>query len=210
LVVSAGVEQVKVPNVAGMTEADAISELQKSGLDVAIPVTREFSPDVADGTVISSDPPAEAPVAKGSKVVLVVSKGTQLVKVPDVGDMNRAQAEKTLNDALFKVTVAEGFSDTVQKNFVVSQRPEAGVSVDAGSTIEIVVSKGSAPVAVPDVTNMTQEDATDDLTKLGLKVTVVYVDSQDNGIVLIQSPLPDTQVEKGTTVTLTVGKTPAP
>ncbi len=208
LVVSAGVKQVKVPIVAGMTEADAILLIEDAELQVAIPVTREFSADVAEGSVISSDPPADTPVAKGSKVVLVVSKGTELVKVPDVTNMKRAQAEKALTDALFKVTVTEDFSDTVQKGSVISQRPEAGVSVDAGSTIEIVVSKGTAPVTVPDVTNMTVEDATADLTKLGLKVTVVTVASQDNGIVLIQNPLPDTQVDKGTTVTLTVGKTP--
>jgi len=208
LVISAGVEQVNVPNVAGMTEADAILELEKVGLEVAVPVTREFSPDVAEGSVISSDPPVDSPVAKGSKVVLVVSKGTELVKVPDVVNKTQADAEKTLKDAQFKVTSSEAFSDTVPKGSVVSQRPEAGVSVDAGSTIALTISKGSAPVTVPDVTNMTEEDATDDLTKLGLKVSVVYVDSQDDGIVLIQSPLPDAQVEKGTTVTLTVGKTP--
>jgi serine/threonine-protein kinase len=208
LVISAGVEQVKVPNVAGMTEADAILELEKTGLDVALPVTRAFSPDVAEGLVISSDPPVDAMVAKSSKVVLVVSKGTELVKVPDVTNMKRAQAEKALTDALFNVKVSEDFSDTVQKGSVISQRPDAGVSVDAGSTIEIVVSKGPAPVTVPDVTDMSVEDATDDLERLGLKVSVSYVDSMEDGIVINQSPLPGTQVAKGTTVTLTVGKTP--
>ena len=123
--------------------------------------------------------------------------------------MKRAQAEKALTDALFKVKVTEGFSDTVDKGSVISHRPEAGVSVDAGSTIEIVVSKGSAPATVPDVTNMTEEDARDDLEGMGFKVTVTYVDSPDDGIVLNQSPLPDTSVEKGSTITLTVGKTPA-
>jgi serine/threonine-protein kinase len=199
---------VKVPNVAGMTEADAILELEKTGLDVALPVTRAFSPDVAEGLVISSDPPVDAMVAKSSKVVLVVSKGTELVKVPDVTNMKRAQAEKALTDALFNVKVSEDFSDTVQKGSVISQRPDAGVSVDAGSTIEIVVSKGPAPVTVPDVTDMSVEDATDDLERLGLKVSVSYVDSMEDGIVINQSPLPGTQVAKGTTVTLTVGKTP--
>jgi serine/threonine-protein kinase len=208
LVISAGVEQVKVPNVAGMTEADAILELEKTGLDVALPVTRAFSLDVAEGLVISSDPPVDAMVAKSSKVVLVVSKGTELVKVPDVTNMKRAQAEKALTDALFNVKVSEDFSDTVQKGSVISQRPDAGVSVDAGSTIEIVVSKGPAPVTVPDVTDMSVEDATDDLERLGLKVSVSYVDSMEDGIVINQSPLPGTQVAKGTTVTLTVGKTP--
>jgi serine/threonine-protein kinase len=197
-----------VPNVAGMTEADAILELEKTGLDVALPVTRAFSPDVAEGLVISSDPPVDAMVAKSSKVVLVVSKGTELVKVPDVTNMKRAQAEKALTDALFNVKVSEDFSDTVQKGSVISQRPDAGVSVDAGSTIEIVVSKGPAPVTVPDVTDMSVEDATDDLERLGLKVSVSYVDSMEDGIVINQSPLPGTQVAKGTTVTLTVGKTP--
>ena len=208
LVISAGVEQVKVPNVAGMTEADAILELEKAGLDVAVPVTREFSTDVAEGSVISSDPPVDTTVAKGSKVVLVVSKGTELVKVPDVVNAKRADAEKTLTDAQFKVTFSEAFSDSVASGSVVSQRPEAGVSVDAGSTVALVISKGPAPVTVPDVTNMTEEDATDDLTKLGFKVTVTYVDSPDNGIVLNQSPLPDTSVARGSTITLTVGKTP--
>jgi serine/threonine-protein kinase len=208
LVVSAGVEQVKVPNIAGMTEAEAILELEKVGLDVALPVTREFSPEVAEGLVISSDPPVDSMVAKAGKVVLVVSKGTQLVKVPDVVNQKRADAEKTLADAQFKSTSTEAFSDTVASGSVVSQRPEAGVSVDAGSTIALVISKGPAPVTVLDVTNMTEEDATDDLERIGLKVTVTYVDSMEDGIVINQNPLPDAQVAKGTTVTLTVGKTP--
>lgn len=208
LVISAGIEQVEVPVVIGMTEADAVTTIEGVGLVVSVPVVREFSKDVPEGQVISSEPTSGAKVPKGSKVTLVISKGTELAKVPDTVGKKQADAEAAIKAAGFKVKVTQDFSDTVPTGTVVSQNPDADVSVDAGSTITIVVSKGPGTVTLTDYTSMTEADARAELEGLGLKVNVVYEVSPDVGIVINQDPLPTTKVTKGTTVTLKVGKAP--
>lgn len=208
LVISAGVAQVEVPPVIGMTEGDAISAIEGANLVVALPVLREFSKGVPEGQVISSEPTAGSQVPKGSKVTIVVSKGTELAKVPDVVAKKQADAEAAIKAAGFKVKVTQDFSDTTPSGTVISQTPDANVSVDAGSTITIVVSKGPGTVVLPDVTSMTEADAKSELAGLGLKVTVVYEVSPDVGVVINQDPLPTTTVAKGSTVTIKVGKAP--
>jgi len=208
LVISAGIAQVKVPNVVGMTEADAIATIEQAELVVGLPIVREFNKDVPEGTVISSEPVSDVDVPKGSKVAIIVSKGTELLKVPDVVGKKRAAAEKTITDAGFKAKVTEEFSDTTPSGSVISQNPDAGVSIDAGSTITIVVSKGPNLVNVPKVTSMTEADARAQLEDLGLVVSVIYQISPDVDIVINQDPLPDTKVAKGSTIKIYVGKAP--
>ncbi|PKQ21175.1 MAG: serine/threonine protein kinase [Actinobacteria bacterium HGW-Actinobacteria-6] len=208
LVISAGVEQVVVPTTADMTEADAITTLEAAGLTIALPLQREYSTDVAEGLVISTEPVADAEVPKGTKVTIVISKGTELAKVPDVVGKKQAEAEAAITAAGFKVKVKEDFNDTIALGVVIRQSPDSGVSVDAGSTITITVSKGPNSVIVPDVTDMMEVDARAELEGLGLKVDVVYVISPDVGIVLNQNPLPTTKVTKKTVITLQVGKAP--
>ncbi len=208
IVVSAGVAMVEVPNVVGMTEADAIAAIEGAQLEVALPIGREYSKEVPEGVVISSEPTGGAQVPKGSKVAIVVSKGTQLVKVPDVTGKTKADAQRILEQAGFKVKAVEAFSDAVAKGMVISQDPSPGVSLDAGGTVTITVSKGPEQVTVPDVTDMTEEDAISTLEGLGLIVDAEYVVSPDVGIVLNQDPLPGTKVNKGSTVRLTIGRAP--
>jgi serine/threonine-protein kinase len=137
-----------------------------------------------------------------------VSKGTELLKVPDVVGKKKTDAEKAITDAGFKVKVTEEFSDTTPAGTVISQNPDGGVSIDAGSTVAIVVSKGANLVKVPDVTSMTEADAIAQLEDLGLVANVVYQVSPDVGIVINQDPLPTTMVAKGSTVKIYVGKAP--
>ncbi|MEN6429394.1 MAG: PASTA domain-containing protein, partial [Coriobacteriales bacterium] len=208
IVVSAGVAQVKVPEVVGMTEADAIATIEAAELEVALPITREFSKEVPEGMVISVEPGAGATVPKGSKVVLVISKGTELAKVPNVIGKKKADAEAALKEAGFKVKVTEDYSDSVAKGVVISQNPDPDVSFDVGSTVTIVVSKGPDLVGVPDVTDMTEADAIADLEAKDLVANVVYEISPDVGIVINQDPLPGAKVPRGTTVTIVVGRAP--
>ncbi len=208
LVISAGVAEVEMPPVVGMTEADAITTIEAAGLTVGLPVVREYSKDVPEGQVISSEPTGGAMVPKGSKVTIVVSKGTELAKVPDVVNKKQADAEAAIKAAGFKVKVTQDYSDTVPSGTVISQTPDANVSVDAGSTITIVVSKGPGTVTLTDYTSMTEADARAEIEGLGLKVNVIYEVSPDVGIVINQDPLPGTKVTKGSTVTLKVGKAP--
>ena len=91
----------------------------------------EFSDDIEAGLVIGTEPGAEAQVARGETVTLVVSRGPDLVKVPDVIGMSFSDAYDTLAAAGFVV------KDEGEGNRVVGTDPEGGTMARRGSTVTI-------------------------------------------------------------------------
>lgn len=209
LAVSKGTELFTMPDYSGMTEDAAAAALREDGFELDTP-QREYSKEVADGTVIRQTPEPGAQVPAGTRVVLFVSKGTQLTQVPSVTGKTQGEAQSTLEDAGFDVKVTEAPSDTVDDGTVISQSPEGGVSVEAGSEVKIVVSSGPDLVEVPAVIGELEADAIQMLTDAGFDYEVDYDTSPDDGIVLTSNPVPGSMEPRGTTVTILVGKTPGP
>jgi serine/threonine-protein kinase len=206
-VLSSGVELIAVPDLAEMTESEAISAIRAAGL-VDLPVQREHSTEVEEGLVIRQLPEAGTEVRPETEVTIVVSSGTELVRVPDITTKSLTEARGELEDAGFTVRVQEQFSETVAKDRVISQSPSGGVSVEAGSQITVTVSKGQDLVEVPDVEDMLEADAVDDLEAEGFEVDIEYSDgSPFDGIVLEQSPIAHASAPRGSTVTILVGRT---
>ncbi|MBI5231656.1 MAG: Stk1 family PASTA domain-containing Ser/Thr kinase [Coriobacteriales bacterium] len=140
LVISRGVEKVEVPDVVGKTDSEAAQILQDAGFALTLP-KREFS-GKPEGTVLSQDPEGGSSQPKGSSITLTVSKGQQLIEVPNVEGKGQSNATAILEDAGFSVDISTEFSDTVSKGVVISQNPPAGVLIVKGKTVTIVVSKG--------------------------------------------------------------------
>ena len=209
LAVSKGTELFSMPDFSGMTEAEATTALQEAGFGLD-PIQREFNTEVPDGTVIRQTPEPGTQVPAGTRVTLFVSKGTELKQVPSVVGDTQAEAQSTLQGAGFTVRVAEAASDTVPEGSVISQSPEGGVSVEAGSQVTITVSTGPDLVEVPDVIDDFEADAVATLEDAGFDVVVEYDTSPDDGIVLTCNPVPGSMAPRGATVTILVGKTPAP
>ncbi len=146
LVVSLGpeVEEVTVPDVTGMEQAEAGEALEEAGLTLG-DVSEEYSEDVAEGEVISQDPAADETVEEGSSVDLVVSLGPEVeeVTVPDVTGMEQAEAEEALEEAGLSVgDVDEEYSDEVDEGVVISQDPAADETAEEGASVDLVVSAG--------------------------------------------------------------------
>jgi serine/threonine-protein kinase len=209
LVVSGGQELVEVPMLVGLPESEALAAIRNAEL-VLETIQREHSAEIDEGLVMRQTPETSATVAPGTPVTIVVSAGTELVKVPDVANKSRTEAQGILQDAGLAVTFVEEFSDTVAKDVVISQSPSAGVSIEVGSAVTVTVSKGEDLVEVPDVFEFLEADAIDDITDRGLVPDIVYVDSPDDGLVLEQWPVAGASVARGSTVTITVGRTPSP
>ncbi|MDP2234377.1 MAG: Stk1 family PASTA domain-containing Ser/Thr kinase [Actinomycetota bacterium] len=209
LVVSKGRELVGMPDFAGMTEADALQAVRKAGFELDT-IQRVYNKDVPDGQVFKQEPSAGANVPNGTLVTIYVSKGTQLVKVPDVLDQKQGEAKTNLEKAGFSVKVVDEASDVVKTGLVIRQTPDGGVSIEAGSQVTIVVSTGSKKAPVPDVIGKTESEAKATLTAAGFEPLVNYQTSPDDGIVLTQDPFAPFEAKFGSTVTIWVGKTPAP
>jgi serine/threonine-protein kinase len=73
LIVSSGQEDVRVPNVVGMSRTDATAELQNAGFQVVVREVTSLDPANA-GRVIAQSPSADARAAKGSVVTISVGK----------------------------------------------------------------------------------------------------------------------------------------
>jgi eukaryotic-like serine/threonine-protein kinase len=203
LVVSAGPEMVEVPRLVGQTEEQARELLQDAGL---VPDSQPDQPSTEYdvGVVMQQSPSAGTEVAAGTRVQFTVSRGRETVTVPDVEGRTVNQAQNALLEAGLRVRIREEASDDVAANRVISQNPEAGISVAQGTQVTITVSTGPARVEVPDVIGNTEAQARATLESRGLQVEVEYEPHSENGTVLNQDPPRGTQVERGTTVTILI------
>jgi serine/threonine-protein kinase len=204
LTVSAGPEQVNVPQVVGLTLKSAQGRLQNAGLESS--QREENSTTVEKGRVISASPGEGEKVDKGSTVNLVVSSGPEQVDVPDVTGKPFDEAQSTLQAAGFKVTRTDKESDK-DPDTVLSQNPKGGTQADSGATIALTVAKEPTQVDVPDVTGEDVSTAVQRLSKAGFEVDQQSrdVDSPEgDGVVIEQSPQSG-KAKKGSKVTIVVG-----
>ncbi|MGW1227890.1 Stk1 family PASTA domain-containing Ser/Thr kinase [Streptomyces sp. NPDC001515] len=200
----------RVPALLGQTQKAAEGRLSDAGLDVK-EVRRAYSDTVDRGAVISSDPKPGGKIRRNGSVTLVVSRGPEIVTVPDVTGVKLAEARRQLEKrGLVPGMVTEEFSEDAAAGEVLRTDPAGGAERHPDSAIALVVSKGS-PVDVPDVTGEDVEDARAELEDAGLTVEVAserVSSPQDAGTVARQSPGEGAQAAEGDTVTLTVSKGP--
>ncbi|HUZ82001.1 MAG TPA: Stk1 family PASTA domain-containing Ser/Thr kinase [Gaiellaceae bacterium] len=135
--VSRGPKPVTVPDVTTQPYANAKSALNGLGFVV----TRvDVASDMAQGTVVSEDPPAGTPVPQGSTITLSVSKGPASTQVPDVTGSNQANAEAILTGAgLTPAVIYDPVTDPSQDGIVQSEDPKAGSPAKSGEVVTIHV-----------------------------------------------------------------------
>ncbi|MER7806462.1 Stk1 family PASTA domain-containing Ser/Thr kinase [Streptomyces sp900116325] len=200
----------RVPSLLGQTEEAARRRLSDSGLELK-GVARAYSDNVDRGKVISSDPKSGARIRGNGSVRIVVSRGPEIVKVPDVRGTGSAEARRALKKAgLVPGMVTKEFSEDIGRGQVIRTDPGAGAERHPDSAVALVVSKGS-PVDVPDLTGLSVQEATDALDEEGLKAEVLpgRVNSPEAaGDIARQSPGGGTRAAEGDTITLTVSKGP--
>lgn len=210
--------QLRAPDVVGDKAPAAVRALHARGLSVETASVRSSKPA---GVVLSQNPAAGAAVAKGSTVLIRVSRGA--VRVPSLIGQSRSSAVAALRAAglvpnVFKVPSAQ------PSGTVVAQQPSGGVSVPRGSNVRLNLSKGSgsgvappppppAPIggSVPDLTGEVQSAAQRELNADGFRARVVYVSSdQPAGLVVSQAPSGGATARKGTRIRLDASLGPTP
>ena len=210
---TAATQPVIVPNVVGQTQANAQAAVTAATLANGT-VTLAYSSTVASGLVISQTPVSGTSVLPGTSVNLVVSNGPSPVAVPNVVGQTQTAAQAAVTAAtLANGTVTLAYSSTVASGLVISQTPVSGTSVLPGTSVDLVVSNGPAPVAVPNVVGQTQAAAQAAVTAATLAngtVTLAYSSTVASGLVISQSPAAATSALPGTAVDLVVSNGPAP
>ena len=203
---------VTVPNVVNLTQASASAALTAAGLTTGA-IANANSATIAAGSVISQSPASGASVATGSAVALTVSLGPALVIVPDVTNQTQANAAAALAAAgLTTGAIGTANSSIVPAGSVIGQNPAAGTSAAPGSAVALTVSLGPALVAVPNVVNQTQANASAALAAAGLTtgaITSATSATVPAGSVISQNPAAAVTVVPGSAVALVVSSGPA-
>ena len=139
-----------------------------------------------------------------------VDKDVNMVAVPSVAGLTYAEAVAALKREGLEVVKEETESDTVKKGTVISQVPEAGVTVQRGSSVTVYVSISASvgKIKVPNLIGMSEEDATVILIESGFEVgeisQVTHDDPSLTGLICYQSYSEGVEVDPGTTVDLKV------
>jgi beta-lactam-binding protein with PASTA domain/tRNA A-37 threonylcarbamoyl transferase component Bud32 len=137
LFVSEGPEQVAVPPVIGLSSESAEAELRAAGLAVAV---QEQESEETEGTVIDQSPGSGTEVDIGATVTITVSTGIETVDVPNVVGLRPGAAEGQIGAAgLTAVRSERTVTDPAQDGVVIDQRPGAGVELEPGGQVLIVV-----------------------------------------------------------------------
>jgi serine/threonine-protein kinase len=210
-----------VPPITNLSEQEAKAALAEHDL-LAVP-TLDWSDTVPKGTVFQADPPPGSPILKGAAVTYTVSKGVDLVTIPDgiVGVLQDKAAEAL---ALADLTVDYGdpvYDDTAPKGQVMSatiaggtddgHSADAGMQVKRHTTVRLVLAQGPYPVTLISVVGATVDDATAQLAADHLTLTVTgeeFDDTIDAGRIVSQVPDARTELHHGDSVQVVVSKGP--
>ncbi|MBF1659407.1 MAG: Stk1 family PASTA domain-containing Ser/Thr kinase [Rothia mucilaginosa] len=211
------VPQVPVPAVVNVSRDDAENQLRNLGF--VLEYRQGYSDNVKKGDVISVEPGVGSKVNKGSTVTVTVSSGPEKVKLPD---NLQGQSEAYVRNALKDLGLVDGRVSTVESasvpaGMVVELSPEKGSTddkgaqtVEAGSTVNIVLSSGK--VKVPSLVGLTKDQAIAALTAqdvlLNTNIETVQTNERPAGTVLSQSSAAGTLVAQNSTVTIRVAATP--
>ena len=201
-------KEVDVPDVVNLTKEEAEQKIKDAKLVFEVE-SEEYNTEIEENHIISQDPKHMDnfnKVKEGSTIKVVISKGTEKTKVPNVKGKQREEAVQLIEDAKLKVEVVEETSKTVKEGYVISQETNPDIEVNAGDTVKIHVSTGTEKTTVPGVLGKTQEEAKKILQDSGFVVTVTNSEdsSKENGVVLKQSLDEGKSVDKGSAITITV------
>jgi beta-lactam-binding protein with PASTA domain/tRNA A-37 threonylcarbamoyl transferase component Bud32 len=195
------------PKLTGMDRAQAEQLARKAGFTAHFGDGR-FSEEIAKDTVVDQNPPAGQRVVKGSDISLTLSLGPERYKVPDV--VGKSWELATVDLAAVKLQPIKGtpkYSDNAPVNTVLEVQPVVGTELKPGDKVTLILSKGKAPLTVPNVVGQDQAAARAQLEGMGLSVAITFQKSdKPNGQVIAQSPENGTGAEKGQTITLTVSE----
>lgn len=186
-----------VPDVVGMTQADATNTLQSKGFAVR---ATQVKSDETEGVVLLMDPGKGGRMQEGGEVVIHVATARQ---VPAITGMARADAEAALAaEGLDNVTITTQRSDEAEGT-VLSVDPAEGQKVRASTAVTVVVAE---PYTVPSIANMTQSQATTALQEAGYNPYIEYVYTEEyvEGTVLGTNPGEGERLPSGSDVGIRV------
>jgi len=203
LVVSSGPADVTIPRIVNEPWATAKKQLDDVGLIYPENPPTKTNELIPEGNVASVDPNGGVNVPPDQVLKVVLSSGHAPVPVPNVTNYLYSAAQTALTKAHFKIKrVPDEFSSAVPSGRVIRTGPKFGVPAPYGSTVGVLVSKGPDLVVVPNVFNLTINDAGDYLASYGFRTEVGDGAFRPKDRIGSQHPVAGAKAPRGSVVTV--------
>jgi serine/threonine-protein kinase len=202
-----GAETVSVPDVTGLTVAQATERLQAEGLRLG-EQTQQNSDTVPEGKIIDQSPVDGAELEEGKAVSVTVSSGVEQTEVPALVGLSLDEASQTLREAGLRLGDTTPKPSEESQGTVVKVKPKEGETVPVDSAVDVTYASGNN--RVPDVTGKTEGEARSLLEAAGFQVSSSQQETADGepGTVVSQSPGARETARLGSTVSIVVATAP--
>jgi serine/threonine-protein kinase len=200
--------RVVVPSTVGASQTEVSAALDPLGL-ISMVVEKQFSEEIPEGRVIQSIPEGGGRIDQGGTVKLVISKGPERFILPAVAGLTPEAAQNLIGKLpLTLQPLAEEFSTTVPKGYVIDSNPPTGEKLKRGASVIIRVSKGIEQTALSSYVGKSSDQALNELQDAGFAVTSTYGYSETRlaGEVISQKPAGGGTADKGSAVALVISK----
>lgn len=208
-------QEVVVPDIVGMDINEANNELKNVNLVMEVK-EKKFSDEFDKNQIMFQDPAKGQKVKEGRHINVILSLGSEKIKVPSVVGKELSAAEITIrNEGLEIGTIDPIYDEKYKEGYIISQEPRAGTRVDKNSKIDLMVSKGETPdkVAMPDLLGRTLEEAKKLIEDSNLVLGDVKKKESDKYLanqVMEQDTKAGVMVEEETPVNLVISTGPGP
>ncbi len=201
-------KDIIVPEVAGKTQSEVISELQELGFEIA-DETKEISDEkIEEGKVVKTSPPSGAKRTKGTKVTIFVSTGNSKITVEDYVGKNYLEVKGALEAqgiTVYITTEEVDDPEEYESGEIIKQSVEAGQKLSARDSIELFIP--DIVTQYPDFTDgtWTEEDVQRFCDEYGVTLKIKReANSSDDGTIFYQSRKEGYTVISGTSLTIKV------
>ncbi len=196
------------PSLVGLDQAKATSVARQDGFTVRTG-PGQFSDKIPKGTVLDQRPEASHKLVKGGAITLTLSLGPERYTIPDYNGRAYDDVADSLTGMKLIPKRVDVYDDTMPVGNVLSTDPAAGTVVPPGVEVTVKVSKGKAPITVPNVVGQDGTAAQQQLQGLGLVVAFTQQQSDKPANQVIAQSIPDgSGAQKGQTIILTVSSGP--
>lgn len=200
---------IRIPDVSGATQDEAIAELQQANLKIG-EINKEPSDTIKPDLIVRTVPGRHTRVKKNSKVDLFTSTGPKSRRIPDVTGKSFKEAKKIFSQLGFEVVKKDQFSAEMDKDHVLAQSLKAGENrkPKPGEKVTLTVSKGPETFTMEDLTGRSRQEVLDYAKKVRIQVNFheQYAENQDPDQVLSQSIAPGEKFEEGQQMDVTLSK----
>lgn len=205
-----GLKKIDIPDVVGMTEAEAIEALEEEGFEIR-ESKEEYSEDVEAGNVIKTTPEAGKERPRGTEVTLYISIGKELVMMESyIGDDFEQVASLLANYGYKSIEDPKEVYSDKPAGTIIEQDPEPGTEVIPNETVlTFTVSKGKEVITLRNLQGMTENELDEYEKSSGLDIKVTsreHSNSVAEGQVISQNPSANTELEKGAEVKVVLSK----